>query len=881
MGQVWKARDGRLGREIAIKVLPESIAADPGFLSRFQGEARAASALNHPNIITIHDIGSDGETPYILMELVDGQTLRKLLEAGPLPLKKTLAIASQVAEGLAAAHARGIVHRDLKPENVMVTRDGVAKILDFGLARPLPTVSGDEKTASSAFHATEPGTILGTVGYMSPEQAAGRPADFRCDQFSLGSVLYEMVTARRAFKRNTPAESLVAIIREDPEPIAQAAPGAPQALAWIIERCLAKDPEERYASTRDLARDLRQVASHLSQPTGVLAAGAQGTGMLGSRGSKGSHAASLVVLALGAALGVAGVLLLRRVPAVEPPVSRYLTYSGHESEPAVSPDGKFVAFTSQRGGKKQIWLKQLADGSEIALTPGPDHTPRFTSDGAAILFSRLEGGMESTYRVPAVGGAARRVIANAGAAEPSPDGREIAFLRPTSRSGAAGFDLVVAAAEGGSERTLHHVEGLIACPPRWSPDGRILAMPYSLTGTLGGNPYRIALVPREKGEIREVVPRGEHGTLSPAVWVDGGRALLYAELDPGYFSTSGRIVRQDVPSGRTADVYRGLSLGEHLDVAGAGRVVYEASTIRANLREMAIGSGEARGWEAQGRWLSRGNSVDRQPFYSPDGERVVFTSNREGNMDIWELTLGNGATRRLMDNPADDWDPYLSRDGKYLLWSSKRSGNYEIWIANADGTQPRQLSKDGVDAENPTVASDGQGGQWVYYGSYAAKNPGVWRMRLDGSEAARVVAGTFRDPAISPDGRHVAFIDVSEANHARLRIARVADGGFDTFVLDVQVNPAAGVAGFRLRFMPDGRSVIFGGFDPGGGSALWIQAFEPGRDTTSTRRRIALFDAAQTVETFAISPDGRRVIVSATERPSDLVLVEGLAGVSK
>jgi hypothetical protein len=179
------------------------------------------------------------------------------------------------------------------------------------------------------------------------------------------------------------------------------------------------------------------------------------------------------------------------------------------------------------------------------------------------------------------------------------------------------------------------------------------------------------------------------------------------------------------------------------------------------------------------------------------------------------------------------------------------------------------------------MAPDGQGGQWVFYGSYGTKNPGVWRMRLDGSGAERVLAGTFKDPATSPDGKHVAFIDVSEPNHARLRIARIADGAFDTFVLDVQVNPAAGVAGFRLRFTPDGRSVMFGGFDPAGPSAMWIQAFEPGRDTTSTRRRIALFDAAQTVETFAISPDGRRVIVSATERPSDLVLVEGLAGVRR
>ncbi len=264
MGEVYRARDPKLNRELAIKILPAAVARDEGFLARFQAEARAASALNHPNIITIHDIGTADGHPYILMELVDGRTVRELTDPGPMPLKKTLQIAAQVAEGLAAAHARGIVHRDLKPENLMVSRDGVVKILDFGLAKTVTAASAEDRTISAGVSQTEPGTVLGTVGYMSPEQASGQPVDFRCDQFSLGTILYEMVAGERAWRRKTPAESLVAIIREEPRPLSAAAPETPTALRWIVERCLAKDPEDRYAATKDLARDLRALSDHLS-----------------------------------------------------------------------------------------------------------------------------------------------------------------------------------------------------------------------------------------------------------------------------------------------------------------------------------------------------------------------------------------------------------------------------------------------------------------------------------------------------------------------------------------------------------------------------------------------------------------------------------------
>ncbi len=265
MGEVFRARDTRLGREVAIKTVSDD-GLDSTRLRRFEAEARSASALSHPGIVTIHEIGREAATPFIVMELVDGRTLRDLLHAGPLSLRRTLDVAAQLSDALARAHEAGIVHRDLKPENVMVTRDGFAKILDFGLARA--DARGNSRGTGENPTVTEEipeGSIVGTAGYMSPEQASGQPVDFRSDQFAFGALVFEMLTGRRAFLRPTRAETLAAIIREDPEPLAAACPRAPAPLVWIVERCFAKVPEDRFASTRDLARDLKSLRDHCSQ----------------------------------------------------------------------------------------------------------------------------------------------------------------------------------------------------------------------------------------------------------------------------------------------------------------------------------------------------------------------------------------------------------------------------------------------------------------------------------------------------------------------------------------------------------------------------------------------------------------------------------------
>ena len=279
MGEVFRARDRDLGRDVAVKFLPARFAADADRLARFSFEARTASSLNHPNIVTIHEIGEAEGLPYIVMELVEGETLRKAMGDARLPTRRVLDVAAQIAEGLAKAHAAGIVHRDLKPENVMLTPDGFVKILDFGLAklRPdavpgmAPSDQGQSESPTTFRTGTRQGAIVGTVGYMSPEQAAGRPADYRADQFALGATLYEMATGRQAFHRDSVVQTLNAIIEHDPPPLAELNPSFPAPARWIAERCLSKAPGDRYASTLDLARELRGVREHLSEASNNFA----------------------------------------------------------------------------------------------------------------------------------------------------------------------------------------------------------------------------------------------------------------------------------------------------------------------------------------------------------------------------------------------------------------------------------------------------------------------------------------------------------------------------------------------------------------------------------------------------------------------------------
>jgi serine/threonine protein kinase len=369
MGEVYRARDPRLGRDVAIKLLPEDLSRDPDRVARFQKEARAASALTHPNIVTIHDVLETGSGLAIVMELASGPTLRAVLAEGALPTRRWLAIAVQTAEGLARAHSAGIVHRDLKPENLVVTEDGLVKILDFGLAKltQREQVSGATE-APTVSGRTEPGVVMGTAGYMSPEQALGKPVDFRSDQFSLGSILYEMSTGNRAFARASTPETLSAIIREEPEPIASAAPVTPAPVRWIVERCLAKDPRQRYASSEDLARDLASVREHLSElsGSGPAAAAASAAPRRTRAGLVAAAAAALAIAAIG------GMIAGRRMASGPLPSFTPLTYRrGSIQSARFTADGVTVVYSAAWAGKPAQLFQKRSDSPEEIPIPLP------------------------------------------------------------------------------------------------------------------------------------------------------------------------------------------------------------------------------------------------------------------------------------------------------------------------------------------------------------------------------------------------------------------------------------------------------------------------------------------------------------------------------
>lgn len=867
MGEVYRARDTRLQRDVAIKVLPEDLAADRESLKRFDREARSASSLNHPNIIKVYAVGSENSISFLAMELIDGKTLRQTLDDGILPVRKTIHLASQLASGLAKAHASGIVHRDLKPENIMISRDGFVKILDFGLAKAAPVSS----TTSAIHTQTSTGIIMGTAGYMSPEQAGGLPVDFSSDQFSLGLILYEMVTGRRAFTRATRVETLSAIINAEPEPVSNLRPETPAALRWIMDRCLAKSPGDRYASTTDLARDLQHLNDNYSEiATGAVAADAV------QRAKTRSTAWILAGFAAGILAGAIGsYFLIAKNPPQDPPVLQYLTYSGHDRSPAASPDGKTIAFASDRDGHRRIWLKQVAGRGEIVLTSGPDDYPRFSPDGTTILFIRKEERWSSLYRVSVLGGDPRKLIQDANSADWSPDGQQIAFIHVNNIKGKIGSSIRIANQDGTGVHEIAYFDHLQLQHPRWSPDGKWIvarSIPFGQITT------PLFLVSSDGKEKREISPPRRMGWFSAAAW-SSNRTLVFSEpfsIVAARSSTSGRLIEQDIHSGKIKTLFWSLTLGNTLDILSKGRLVMDAMTSRENLHEAPL---TANG-PAQSKWLTRGISSDRQPAYSPDGEWILFSSNRSGNLDLWAVSTATGVARRITDDAAEDWDPAYTRDGK-ILWSTSRGGHFEVWTAEDDGSNPRQVTSDGSDAENPTATPDGK---WIVYASYNAQKLGLWKVRYDGSETTQILSGDSDLPETSPDGQYVLYRDARADPYAYIRVIRLADRKVLPFLVRVRYTSRhedlMTGSGGRSRWMPDGRSIAFLDLNENGVQGVFVQDFDPGRDTSATRRPLTGFDFEAPTESFGISADGSRITIAGLEASSSLMIADNVPDIA-
>jgi Tol biopolymer transport system component len=742
----------------------------------------------------------------------------------------------------------GIVHRDLKPANILLAKSGV-KLLDFGLAKlaRTPGVAADQ-TLTLAI--TAENAIVGTLQYMSPEQLQAKDADAHSDIFCFGCVLYEILAGRHAFEGQSRAGLMSAILRDEPAPLGSLV-SVPAGVERVVKRCLAKDPDGRWQCAADLGDELRWLAAS------GTAAVPQPSAPYVSR--KAPLAAGLIV---GLLAGATAAHWLWTSAPPQSPVPRHLTYSGRDSSPAVSADGKAVAFVSGRDGRSRIWLKQLAGGNEISLTSGPDDNPRFSPDGTMILFTRNEGSRTSLYRVSNLGGDARKIIDDVAGADFSPDGRRIAFLRWKSEQARESSVLGLVGVDGSDPTELAVADLLRLDLPRWSPDGAYIA---AIGSQQSGFRDRILIVSAD-GKSKHFLERPSTSAgVSSVAWLSK-EEVIYLFGDR-YVAEPPVLVRQNIRSGARR-LYPWAHFSQVLDVTRTGALVFDTQSPRSSLREVTI---HAKANAQEYRWLARGNSVDRQPAYSPDGKRIVFSSNRSGNMDLWQLSTESGSLTRLTDHPAIDFDPAFTPDGKSLIWTSNRNGHYEIYMGAVDTSAVRQVTQDGRDAENPTMTADGK---WIVYASAQQEKLGIWKIHADGSAATRLITGPHFNPEVSPDGQYTLYLTTLRTDRNVIRVLRMADGAQVPFEIACDIRKQSGWIIGRARWMPDGKAIAFIGQDENGVNGVYTQDFVPGKDTGASRTRLTGFDLEIATETLGISPDGKHLTISSWDQVDSIMMAD-------
>jgi len=810
MGEVFRAHDTRLAREVAIKVLPSRLAQDGDALARFEREAKAVAALSHPNILAIFDFGQQDGTAYAVTELLEGETLRERLKAGALPTRKAAELAIQIAHGLAAAHAKGIVHRDLKPENVFVSREGRVKILDFGLARQLDAgAPGDDSGSPTEAHHTEPGAVLGTVGYMSPEQVRGQPVDHRSDIFSLGSVLFELSTGGPAFKRDTSAETMTAILRDDPleapEPASRSSRITP-GLERVLRHCLEKAPEERFQSARDLAFDLEALSG--STQSG-LASAASGAGPRSWARPLAVAAGSLVLLAAGFGLGRLGRGSAALVTSPQASFAQLTFQAGALSYPSVSPEGQSFVFASESDGDLDIHLQRVGGTNPINLTAdseAEDTEPAFSPDGSQIAFrSGRDGG--GIFLMGATGESVRRLTDAGYSPAWSPDGTEIVYsteaIQPFYPYGRAGFGELWAVKVASGEKRRLTSAPRDAVQPNWSPHGHRIAF----WGLRPGGQRDLWTVARSGGEASVVSVTDDADLDWNAVWAPDGRSLYFASDRGGAMGVFRLAI--DEASGRVSGPPQPLGVplpfACHLSFTRDGQRMLLASASRTDsIERLAFDPATAR---ARGPASIVFESSLRLFTVSASGddERIAISTGGRRE-DLYALQRDGTGLRQLTNDPHKDRGPAFSSDGRQLLFYSNRSGQYEAWSVRLDGSGLTQLTRTvGSESTEPEQSPDG---------SLLAMNldRGVALARLgatlpvspeplpDPGEGA-----VFEYPKWSRDGRQLAGTLKNVSGRVTLAVYSLAAKSYRN--LDVEgTDPVRWVGGDRsILFLRKGR----------------------------------------------------------------------------